>query len=39
MQHRIKYNSSPEFFFYLRRVHFDQKKQCMKDLASLGHGV
>ena len=35
MYERYKYNNSPEIFFYLRRVHFNQRKQCMKDLASL----
>ena len=32
--HQYKYNSFPEFFF-LHRVYFDQRKECMKDLASL----
>ena len=30
-----KYKSSSEMFFHLRRVHFDQRKQCMKGLACL----
>ena len=36
VQHRINTSITVSLnFFYLRRVYFDQRKQCMKDLASL----